>query len=486
MDITSLSARELVEKIKNKEVTSKEVIESYFARIEEVEEKLNAFITLNKEEAIEKAKEIDERILKGEEVGALAGLPISIKDNIMMKGIKTTCGSKMLENFISPYDATVIEKIKEEDGIIIGKTNMDEFAIGSSTQSSYFGSTKNPYNLNKIAGGSSGGSAVSVASEEVVLSLGTDTGGSVRQPAAFTGTVGFKPSYGLISRYGVVPYASSLDQVGIISKNVEDAGFFFNIISGYDRKDSTSIKTDKIDYIKNINKDIRGMKIALPKEFFGEDVDNKVKEKINNSIKVMEELGATVEEVSLPYLKYVVETYFIISTAEASASMARIDGVRFGYRSENYSNIDELYMNSRNEGLGKEVKEKIMLGTYILSGKQRKEYFEKAQEVRTLIIEDFKKVFEKYDLLLAPTTVDLPFDLGKNKELSNAVTAAVNLSGVCAISVLCGYINGLPVGLQFIGDKFKEDVLLNTAYMYEKNSGIEKILPNLGGEENGI
>ncbi|HLR35017.1 MAG TPA: Asp-tRNA(Asn)/Glu-tRNA(Gln) amidotransferase subunit GatA [Tissierellales bacterium] len=492
MDILSFSARELAEKIKNEEVTSKEIIETYFTRIEEVDEKLNAFITLNKKEALEKAMEIDEKISKGEKVGALAGIPISIKDNIVTKDMNTTCGSKMLENFIPPYDATVIEKIKEEDGIIIGKTNMDEFAMGSSTQNSYFGSTKNPYNLNKVAGGSSGGSAVSVATGEVAISLGTDTGGSVRQPAAFTGTVGFKPSYGLISRYGVIPFAPSLDQVGIISKNVEDAGFLLNIISGYDRRDSTSVSVDQVDYIENINKDIKGMKIGLPKEFFGEGLDGEIKEKIKNSIKVMEKLGATVEEVSLPYLNYVLETYSIISTAEASASMARMDGVRFGYRTEDYSTIDELYMDSRNEGLGEKVKENIMLGTYILSGKQRKEYFEKAQKVRTLIIKDFEKAFEKYDLLISPTTADLPFDLGKDVEnsisnnLRNALTAAINLSGTCAISVPCGYVNGLPIGLQFIGDKFKEDLLLNVAYIYEKNSGIEKIVPSLRGEENGI
>lgn len=473
------SAKELAGKIKNKEISSEEVVKACIKNIEEKEEKLNAFITVNKENALEKAKEIDEKISKGEKIGALAGIPISVKDNIVTKDIKTTSGSKMLENFIPPYDATVIEKIKEEDGIIIGKTNMDELAIGSTTENSYFGPTKNPHDLNKVPGGSSGGSAASVAAKEAVLSLGTDTGGSIRQPAAFTGTVGLKPSYGLISRYGILPFAPSLDQVGIISNNVEDAAFLLNIITGEDKKDSTLVNIDKKDYIENLNKDIQGMKIGVPKEFFGEGLDERIKGKIDKSIKLMEELGAIVEEVSLPNFEYVLGTYLVIAAAEASASMARLDGVRFGYRTEDYSTIDELYMNSRNEGFSEKVKEIIMLGTYMLSGKQRIEYFEKAQKIRTLIIKDFEKIFEEYDLLMAPTTANLPFDLDGEVEnpmstdLSYSLGAAVNLAGLCAISLPCGSIDKLPVGLQFIGDKFSEELLLNGAYIYEKNRGEE-------------
>lgn len=482
MDIFTLSAKELADKIKNKEFSSEEVVKAYIKNIEEKEEILNAFITVNKKEALEKAKEIDEKISKGEKVGVLAGVPISIKDNIITKNIKTTCGSKMLENFIPPYDATVIEKIKEEDGIIIGKTNMDELAIGSTTESSYFGLTKNPHDLNKVPGGSSGGSAVSVIAKEAALSLGTDTGGSIRQPAAFTGTVGLKPSYGLISRYGIIPFAPSLDQVGILSNNVEDAAFLLNILAGEDKKDSTSVNIDKKDYLENLNKDIKGMKIGVPKEFFGEGLDERIKEKIDISIKTLDELGAIVEDVSLPNFEYVLGSYLVIAAAEASASMARLDGVRFGYRTEDYSNIDELYMNSRNEGFGEKVKEIIMLGTYMLSGKQRKEYFEKAQKVRTLIIKDFEKVFKEYDLIIGPSTANLPFDLeGKventiSRDLTYSLGAAVNLAGLCAISIPCGNVDGLPVGLQLIGDKFSDDILLNGAYIYEKNRGEENEL----------
>lgn len=482
MDIFTLSAKELADKIKNKEFSSEEVVKAYIKNIEEKEEILNAFITVNKKEALEKAKEIDEKISKGEKVGVLAGVPISIKDNIITKNIKTTCGSKMLENFIPPYDATVIEKIKEEDGIIIGKTNMDELAIGSTTESSYFGLTKNPHDLNKVPGGSSGGSAVSVIAKEAALSLGTDTGGSIRQPAAFTGTVGLKPSYGLISRYGIIPFAPSLDQVGILSNNVEDAAFLLNILAGEDKKDSTSVNIDKKDYLENLNKDIKGMKIGVPKEFFGEGLDERIKEKIDISIKTLDELGAIVEGVSLPNFEYVLGSYLVIAAAEASASMARLDGVRFGYRTEDYSNIDELYMNSRNEGFGEKVKEIIMLGTYMLSGKQRKEYFEKAQKVRTLIIKDFEKVFKEYDLIIGPSTANLPFDLeGKventiSRDLTYSLGAAVNLAGLCAISIPCGNVDGLPVGLQLIGDKFSDDILLNGAYIYEKNRGEENEL----------
>lgn len=482
MDIFTLSAKELADKIKNKEFSSEEVVKAYIKNIEEKEEILNAFITVNKKEALEKAKEIDEKISKGEKVGVLAGVPISIKDNIITKNIKTTCGSKMLENFIPPYDATVIEKIKEEDGIIIGKTNMDELAIGSTTESSYFGLTKNPHDLNKVPGGSSGGSAVSVIAKEAALSLGTDTGGSIRQPAAFTGTVGLKPSYGLISRYGIIPFAPSLDQVGILSNNVEDAAFLLNILAGEDKKDSTSVNIDKKDYLENLNKDIKGMKIGVPKEFFGEGLDERIKEKIDISIKTLDELGAIVEDVTLPNFEYVLGSYLVIAAAEASASMARLDGVRFGYRTEDYSNIDELYMNSRNEGFGEKVKEIIMLGTYMLSGKQRKEYFEKAQKVRTLIIKDFEKVFKEYDLIIGPSTANLPFDLeGKventiSRDLTYSLGAAVNLAGLCAISIPCGNVDGLPVGLQLIGDKFSDDILLNGAYIYEKNRGEENEL----------
>ncbi len=484
MDLTALSAMEMAEKIKNREISSKELVKAHFDKIEENEQKINAFITLNMEEALKTAEEIDNKISNKEEVGALGGIPIAVIDNIVTKDIKTTCGSKMLENFIPPYDATVIEKIKKEDGIIIGKTNMDEFGMGLSTKTSYFGPTKNPYDLNKV----SGGSAAAVALGEVPLALGTDTGGSVRQPASFTGTVGFKPTYGLISRYGVIPYAPSLDQVGIFSRNVKDNMFLFNILSGYDKKDSTSMNMNEMDYTKNI--DIKDFKIGVPKEFFGDNVDSRIKEIVHSSIETMEKIGCKVEKVSLPYSKYISAVYSIISVAEGSASLARFDGLRFGYRSNNYSNIDELYINSRSEGFGEEVKKRIMLGNYVLSSGQYEYYFEKAQKLRTLIIKDFEEVFKEYDLLMTPTTSILPFNLEEKIEesmyLGDILTVSVNLFGGCAISIPCGYVEGLPVGLQFIGDKFKEDILINAAYVYEKNSDIDRVVPDVRGEKDDI
>lgn len=332
MDLINLSATELKRKILNKEICSKEVVECYLNRIEEVEDKIDAFITLNKEEALKAAEEVDRKIQNGEEVGMLAGIPIAIKDNISTKGLKTTCGSKMLENYIPPYDATVIENIRKEDGIIIGKTNMDEFAMGSSTETSYFKTTKNPYNLNKVPGGSSGGSAAAVAACDVPLALGSETGGSIRQPSSFCGVVGIKPTYGLVSRYGVVSYASSLDQVGPFAKNVEDAALLLNVLAGYDKRDSTSIFREKVDYTKGLKEDIKGMKIGLPKEYFTECVDEKVKEKVLEAVEVLKDLGAEVEEISLPYTEYALACYYIIANGEASSNLSRFDGVNFGYR----------------------------------------------------------------------------------------------------------------------------------------------------------
>ncbi|MCG4584942.1 Asp-tRNA(Asn)/Glu-tRNA(Gln) amidotransferase subunit GatA, partial [Anaerosalibacter bizertensis] len=409
MDLINLSATELKRKILNKEISSKEVVECYLNRIEEVEDKIDAFITLNKDEALKAAEEVDRKIQNGEEVGMLSGIPIAIKDNISTKGLKTTCGSKMLENYIPPYDATVIENIRKEDGIIIGKTNMDEFAMGSSTETSYFKTTKNPYNLNKVPGGSSGGSAAAVAACDVPLALGSETGGSIRQPSSFCGVVGIKPTYGLVSRYGVVSYASSLDQVGPFAKNVEDAALLLNVLAGYDKRDSTSIFREKVDYIKGLTEDIKGMKIGLPKEYFTECVDEKVKEKVLEAVEVLKDLGAEVEEISLPYTEYALACYYIIANGEASSNLSRFDGVNFGYRSAEYSNLEELYKNSRSEGFGEEVKRRIMVGTYVLSSGYYDAYYRKAQEVRTLIKNDFDKTFEKYDIILAPTSPILPF-----------------------------------------------------------------------------
>jgi aspartyl-tRNA(Asn)/glutamyl-tRNA(Gln) amidotransferase subunit A len=482
LDITRLSAVELRKKLLNREISSVEIVESYYKKIEETEKDIDAFITLTKDEAIKTAKNIDEKIANNEEVGVLAGIPIAVKDNIATRGIKTTCGSKILENFVSPYDATVVEKIKREDGIIIGKTNMDEFAMGSSTETSYFKKTKNPHDLERVPGGSSGGSAAAVAGFEAPLSLGSETGGSVREPASFCGVVGLKPTYGLVSRYGLIAFASSLDQIGPFARNVEDTALLLSVLAGYDEKDSTSVDNKSIDYTKELNSNVKGMKFALPKEYFGEGIDEKVKKKVLEAVEALKGLGAEVEEISLPYTEYALSCYYIISTSEASSNLARFDGVRYGYRAENYKDLDELYVNTRSEGFGEEVKRRIMLGTFALSSGYYDAYYNKAQKVRTLIKRDFDKAFEKYDAIISPTAPILPFKIGEKVNnplsmyMSDILTVSVNLAGVCAISVPCGNVNGLPVGLQIIGDRFEEQKILNIAYTYEKNRG----------EENGL
>lgn len=474
MDLTKLTAHELRNKIMKKEVSSREIVESHFNRIEEVEGDINAFITLMKEEALRDAEIIDNKISNGEKVGSLAGIPIGVKDNIVTKGVKTTCGSKMLENFVSPYNATVVDNLKREGAIIVGKTNMDEFAMGSSTETSYFKKTRNPHDLSRVPGGSSGGSAAAVASCEVPLAIGSETGGSIREPASFCGIVGLKPTYGLVSRYGLVAFASSLDQVGPLGRDVEDCALLLSTIAGRDLKDSTSMDNGKIDYTKNIGKDIKGMKIALPKEYFGEGIDNRIKEKVLNAAKQLENQGASIEEISLPYTEYALACYYIIATSEASSNLARFDGVRYGYRAKDYSSLDELYINTRSEGFGEEVKRRIMLGTYALSSGYYDAYYKKAQKVRTLLKRDFDKTFEKYDVILSPTAPILPFKLGEKMDdpvamyMADILTVSINLTGVCALSIPCGTVEGLPVGLQLIGDRFKEEKILNVAYAYEK------------------
>lgn len=482
MDITRLSAVELRKKLLNREISSIEIVESYYKNIEETEKDIDAFITLTKDEALRTARNIDEKIANNEEVGLLAGIPIAVKDNIATRGIKTTCGSKILENFVSPYDATVVEKIKREDAIIIGKTNMDEFAMGSSTETSYFKKTKNPHDLERVPGGSSGGSAAAVAGFEAPLSLGSETGGSVREPASFCGVVGLKPTYGLISRYGLIAFASSLDQIGPFARNVEDTALLLSVLAGYDEKDSTSVENKSIDYTKELNSNVKGMKFALPKEYFGEGIDEKVKAKVLEAVEVLKGLGAKVEEISLPYTEYALSCYYIISTSEASSNLARFDGIRYGYRAENYKDLDELYINTRSEGFGEEVKRRIMLGTFALSSGYYDAYYNKAQKIRTLIKRDFDKAFGKYDAIISPTAPILPFKIGEkindplSMYMSDILTVSVNLAGVCAISVPCGNLNGLPVGLQIIGDRFKEQKILNIAYTYEKNRGEENDL----------
>ena len=475
MDITELTVHELQEKIEKKELTIKDIMQAYIDKIDEKEKDVQAFVTELKDEAKKQAEEIQDKIDKGEIKGKLAGIPIGIKDNICTKGIKTTCSSHMLENFISPYNATVMEKINEQHMINLGKLNMDEFAMGGSTEYSYFKKTKNPWNLNKVPGGSSGGSAAAVSANMVPWALGSDTGGSIRQPASFCGVVGLKPTYGLVSRYGLVAFASSLDQIGPIAKDVEDTAILLNIISGHDKKDTTSANIEKKDYTLNLKKDIKGKKIGVPKEFFGEGISLEVKESLENAIQTYKNLGAEIEEFSLDIAQYSLATYYIIACAEASSNLGRFDGIRYGYRAKDFKNLKELYTKSRSEGFGAEVKRRIILGTYVLSSGYYDAYYKKAQQVRTLVMNEFNKAFEKYDVILTPTSPTVAFDIGSKSNnplemyLADICTVSVNIAGLPGISIPCGVDSqGLPIGMQIIGNKFEEEKILKTAYAFEQ------------------
>ena len=467
-DITELTVHELKEKLEAKELTSLEITEAYINRINEKEKDIQAFITLQLDDAKEKAR-------KENKNGEFAGIPIGIKDNICTKGVKTTCASKMLENFVSPYDATVVEKLNEVGMISLGKLNMDEFAMGSSTENSSFKITKNPWDLNKVPGGSSGGSAAAVAADMVPWALGSETGGSIREPASFCGVVGLKTTYGLVSRYGLVAFASSLDQIGPITKDVTDCAMLLNIISGYDEKDSTSYKKEKVDYTKSLKKDIKGLKIGIPKEFFGEGINAEVKERLQESIEEYKKLGAVVEECSLDVANYSLATYYIIACAEASSNLGRFDGIRYGYRAKEFNSLKELYVNSRTEGFGEEVKRRIILGTYVLSSGYYDAYYKKAQKVRTFIKKQFDNLFSKYDVLLTPVAPTTAFNIGAKSNnplemyLADICTVSINIAGIPAISIPVGLDStGMPIGMQLIGNRFEEEKILNIAYNFEQ------------------
>lgn len=475
MNITELTVHKLVEKIANKELTITEITKAYVERIKEKEPQVEAFVTTLTSEAEEQAKSIQTKIEDGEITNELAGIPIGIKDNICTKGIKTTCSSKMLENFVSPYDATVMEKINEESLIDLGKLNMDEFAMGGSTENSAFKKTKNPWNLSKVPGGSSGGSAAAVAANMVPWALGSDTGGSIRQPASLCGVVGLKPTYGLVSRYGLVAFASSLDQIGPITKDVTDSAILLNIISGHDEKDTTSANVPKKDYVKALTGNIKGLKIGVPKEFFADGVNEEVKASIYEAMEKYKEIGAEVEEFSLDIAKYSLAAYYIIACAEASSNLGRFDGIRYTYRSPNATNIDEVFKMSRSEGFGAEVKRRIILGTYVLSSGYYDAYYKKAQKVRTMVMNEFNKAFEKYDIIITPTSPVTAFGIGEKSGtplemyMADICTVSVNVAGLPAISIPCGVdSNELPIGMQLIGKKFQEETILNAAYSIEK------------------
>lgn len=475
MEITGLTVHELQEKLNSKELTITEITKAYVNRIEEKENDVQAFVTILAEDALKQAEQIQEKVEKGEIKGKLAGIPIGIKDNMCTKGVKTTCSSKMLENFVAPYDATVIEKLNDENMIDLGKLNMDEFAMGGSTEYSYFKKTKNPWNLNKVPGGSSGGSAAAVAANLVPWALGSDTGGSIRQPSSFCGVVGLKPTYGLVSRYGLVAFASSLDQIGPITKDVRDSAMLLNIIAGHDEKDTTSSDRPKVDYTKALKNDVKGLKIGVPREFFGDGINEEVKASLESAIEKYKELGAEVEEFSLDIAQYSLATYYIIACAEASSNLGRFDGIRYTYRTPEFKNLRELYKKSRSEGFGSEVKRRIILGTYVLSSGYYDAYYKKAQKVRTLVMNEFNKGFEKYDVILTPTSPTVAFDIGSKSDnplemyLADICTVSVNIAGLPGISIPCGVDKeGMPIGMQLIGNKFCEETILNAAYTFEQ------------------
>ena len=471
-----LTIHELHERLKGKEVTAQEAAEVLLKRIQEVDPKIKAYLTVTEQEAMKGAQEADRRIAAGK-AAPLTGVPLAIKDNMCTQGIKTTCGSKILEDFIPPYDATIVKHIKEQGGFFLGKTNMDEFAMGSSTENSRFTVTRNPWNLETIPGGSSGGSAAAVAADACIAALGSDTGGSVRQPAACCGVVGMKPTYGRVSRYGLVAFGSSLDQIGPITKDVEDCAILLNAIAGHDSLDSTSIDLPIPDYCAALVKDVKGWTVGVPQEFLGEGMDPEVGEKVGAAIKVLEGLGATVKEIALPHAGYAVAAYYIICTAEASSNLARYDGVKYGFRAPGSKELMEMYLETRSEGFGPEVKRRIMLGTYVLSSGYYDAYYRKASQVRTLIKEDFEKAFEECDVIITPTAPTPAFRLGEKMEdplqmyLSDIFTISVNMSGVPAISIPCGFsTGGLPIGLQIIGRHCEEERIIQAAYTFEQNT----------------
>ncbi len=476
MELYEKTASELSEMLKSKQISSVELTESVFDRIGAVEDKVEAYVTLCRDKALEQAKELDNRRTK-ETLHPLAGIPIGIKDNISTKGILTTCSSKMLYNYVPPFNAHVIDRINDADMIITGKLNMDEFAMGSSTETSYFKKTKNPHDLTRVPGGSSGGSAASVAAGECIVSLGSDTGGSIRCPASYCGVVGLKPTYSSVSRYGLIAFASSLDQIGPFGRCVKDVAMLYSLICGHDNMDATSAYREYPLFEKKLTSDVKGLKIGIPAEYFGDGVDEEVKKAVMNSVKELEKQGAEIVEISLPSTKYALSAYYVISSAEASSNLARFDGVKYGYRTENYDSLIDMYEKTRSEGFGDEVKRRIMLGTFVLSSGFYDAYYKKAKLVANNIKAEFAEAFAKCDVIATPATPSPAFKLGENMGdplkmyAADICTVTVNIAGLPAVSTPCGKVNGMPVGIQFIGSKFDEQTLLNTAYALEKING---------------
>ena len=474
MDLYRLTLHETRELIKKKEITAKDAVFAYTRRIGQVEGKVKAFNTLTANATISMMEEADRAIEAGD-IRPLTGIALAVKDNMCTKGIKTTCSSKMLENFVPPYESTATTKLKDAGYVLVGKTNMDEFAMGSSTENSAFEITRNPWDLERIPGGSSGGSAAAVAADLCCAALGSDTGGSIRQPAACCGVVGLKPTYGRVSRYGLVAFASSLDQIGPITKDVEDAAIMMNVIGGHDRLDSTSADVPLPDFTANLKGGVKGLKVGIPKEYFIEGMDPEVEGAVREAIKVMEGMGAEVVEVTLPHTDYAVATYYILATSEASSNLARYDGVKYGFRSREHTDLLDMYRKSRSQGFGPEVRRRIMLGTYALSSGYYDAYYKKAQQVRTLIKRDFDDAFRSVDVILTPTAPTPAFKIGEKSSdplqmyLSDIFTISVNLAGIPGLSMPCGFTtSGLPIGLQVLGRHFDEETVLKAAWAYEQ------------------
>ena len=473
-EITSLSLRQLSDCLRSGELTAVQAVEAYLASIRENDPSIRAYLSVLEEKAMGQAAEIDRRRARGEALSPLSGVPAGIKDNICTKGVTTTCASRMLEQFVPPYSAHVIEKLEEAGAVTLGKLNMDEFAMGSSTENSFFQITHNPRDPSRVPGGSSGGSAAAVAANEAAFALGSDTGGSIRQPAAFCGVVGMKPTYGTVSRYGLIAFASSLDQIGPLTRDVADSAMVMDCIAGHDSRDSTSIRMDKLPYASQLGQDIRGIKIALPEEFFGEGLSEDVRKGIQLAARRFQDLGAEIVRVSMPALTHALPAYYIISSAEASSNLARFDGIRYGYRSPDYEDITSLYKNSRSEGFGEEVKRRIMLGTFALSSGYYDAYYKKALQVRTLITRDYSRIFAACDCILSPVAPTTAYKIGEKTAnplemyLGDIYTVPVNIAGLPGLSMPCAAASdGMPVGMQLIGPAFSEPLLYRVGYAYE-------------------
>jgi len=482
MELYSLTIHELQDKLRAGEVTAADILASVYQRIDQVEDKVHAYITLMKESAQAQAGAADAAIRSGD-IRALTGIPIALKDIYCVQGFTTTCGSRILHNFIPPYDATVVEKLRAAGAVFTGKANMDEFAMGSSTETSYFGVTRNPWDLTRIPGGSSGGSAAAVAADECIAALGSDTGGSIRQPAALCGIVGMKPTYGRVSRFGLVAFASSLDQIGPFTKDVEDCAILMNVIAGYDPRESTSVNVEVPDYRSFLSRGIEGLRIGIPKEYFIEGIDPEILASVQQAIGVLEKAGAKCVDISLPHTEYCLAVYYIVAPAEASSNLARYDGVKYGFRSPEGRDLLDMYKQSRSAGFGDEVKRRIIIGTYVLSSGYYDAYYKKASQVRALIRRDFDEAFQKCDIIATPTSPTAAFRIGEKTDdpmqmyLSDIFTISANMAGIPGISIPCGFTgDGLPIGLQFLSGHFQEGTLIQAAAVYEKTAGMGTLM----------